>query len=328
LFDNQTASNQKGPDMARTPVPAAHLRLQHLHLAEILDGSGTVRAAAAQLGRTQPALTKMLQEMEAAVQARLFDRGRLGARPTPSGRAFIERARVILNEWAVLQDELAAIAQGAAEILRIGATPLTTIGLLPQAMRRFRESRPGVRMRIREASIHDLILALIGGEIDCAIGRFSGELHDVEGFRSLRHEPLYDETLAVVAAPGHPLARRRRASWAALAAADWALPPVELATRQMLNAAFVRAGQIPPHPLYESASFVSNIAFANQLGVLSVAPEDAVRMAVGYGLVAVVRTELGAFSAPISIVRRRQAVDGTALGDFMEALRSVTRARR
>ncbi len=314
--------------MAKTTLPAGNLRLQHLYLAELLDAHGTVRAAAEQINRTQPALTKMLQEMEASLQTRLFERGRLGTHPTASGRAFINRARVILNEWKILQDELASASHGETEILRLGATPMTTLGFLPKALARFRRSKPKTLVRIHEASIHDLILSLIDGEVDCVIGRFSGELHDVEGFRHLRHERLYDESLAIIAGPKHPLTRKRKISWVDLAKADWALPPVELNTRQMLAAAFIRAGQNPPHAVYESSSFLTNIALARQLGILSVAPVEAAKEAMSYGLITILKTSVVDISAPVSLVRRYAPQQTEALKAFTLAVRHSAQRQR
>ncbi|RZI92186.1 MAG: LysR family transcriptional regulator [Rubrivivax sp.] len=65
------------------------IRLQHLVLCRTLAATGTVRETARLLHRTQPAITKMLQELEASIGVRLFERGRLGTRATPSGLAFM-----------------------------------------------------------------------------------------------------------------------------------------------------------------------------------------------------------------------------------------------
>ncbi len=311
----------------RQPSPrASHLRLQHLFLSTALARTGTVREASAHLNRTQPALTKMLQELEASLDVTLFDRGRLGARPTACGQAFIARAQVILNEWATLQDELQRIAQGDAEILRVGVTPQTALGLLPQVLRHFRRERPTVLERVFGASIHNLILSLAGGELDCVVGRFSGELHNVDGFAQLAHEPLYDEVLAVVAGPQHDLVRKARITWRDLSAADWVLPPTELVTRQVLNSAFIRAGFNPPRPLYESSSFATSISFAAQLGVLALVPLDAARTAQRHGLVRILKTKVAAISAPISIVHRNTEPQGKALSTLLDAVRKAARS--
>ncbi len=321
--------------MAKPPSPASPLsasvagvRLPHLMLCRVLAATGTLHEAARVLHRTQPAVTKMLQELEASLGVRLFERGRLGTRPTASGRAFLHRAEVMLNEWDILREELRAIAAGEAGLLRVGATPIMLLSLLPRAFGRLLAQRPGTLVRFREGSMHDLLLLLDAGEVDCVVGRFSGELLASEPMRSLRVERLYDETLAIVAGASHPLARRRRpVGWRELAQAQWVLPPPELVTRQLLNTEFIRGGVAPPRPLMESASFSSSLALAHELGTLAVVPLDAARLAQRHGLVRVLRTPMSSFSAPVSIVQRPGSLQGEVYADFLAAVRAAAAAQ-
>lgn len=308
-------------------LAAGHLRLQHVVLCQALAEAGTVREAATRLHRTQPALTKMLQELESSLGVRLFERGRLGTQPTAAGAAFIERTAVMLNEWASALEELQAIQQGEGGLLRVGATPLTSLALMPQALERLRQDRPGLLVRFREASIHELLLALEAGELDCVVGRYSGEMPGTEAIGRLRQERLYDERLAVVAGPAHALARRQRVNWKDLAALDWVLPPPELATRQTFNASFIRQGLVPPRPAYESSSYATCISFASQLGLAALVPLEAARIAEAHGLVAVLRIELAAFSAPISILQRKNAARSKGLAAFLQAVRAAAESR-
>lgn len=304
--------------------PVSGVRLSHLQLCRALAASGTVHEAARMLHRTQPAVTKMLQELEASLGVRLFERGRLGTRPTPSGMAFLHRAEVMLNEWGILRDELQAIEAGESGMLRVGATPIMLLSLLPRAMGRFLERRPGMVVRFREGSIHDLLLALDSGEVDCVVGRFSGELLASEPMRTLRVERLYDEALAIVAGASLALARRRRQiGWQELADARWVLPPPELVTRQLLNTEFIRGGVTPPRPLMESSSFTSSLALAHELETLALVPLDAAKLAERHGLVRVLCTPMSSFSAPISIVQRPSSLQGEVYGDFLAAVRAA-----
>lgn len=309
--------------MALPAVPSSQLRLQHLLLCRALAESGTVSEAATVLHRTQPALTKMLQELESSLGVKLFERGRLGTRPTPAGKAFVERAAAMLNEWGILHEELEAIGKGESGILRVGATPLTTLTLMPQALARLRTNRPGLLVRFREATIHDLLLALDAGELDCVVGRFSGELLGTEAVGELQQERLYDQVLCIVSGTQHALARRRRVTWKDLAGEAWVLPPPELATRHAFNSSFIRAGLLPPRPAFESSSFATSIAFAHQLGVLAVVPLEAARIAEAHGIVRVLRTDLAAYSAPISIIRRRDVPQSESLSAFLDTVRAA-----
>jgi DNA-binding transcriptional LysR family regulator len=309
--------------MSSPAIPSSQLRLQHLVLCRALAESGTVSEAANLLHRTQPALTKMLQELESSLGVKLFERGRLGTHPTPAGKAFIERAVAMLNEWSILNEELDAIRKGESGILRVGATPLTTLTLMPHALARLRKEAPGLLVRFREATIHDLLLALDAGELDCVVGRFSGELLGTEAVGELQQERLYDQVLCVVCGTGHAMAKRRRVNWKDLVDEDWVLPPPELATRNAFNACFIRAGLIPPRPVFESSSFATSISFAHQLGLLAAVPLEAARIAEAHGLVRVLGIDLSAFSAPISIIRRRDAAPSKSLASFMDAVRAA-----
>jgi DNA-binding transcriptional LysR family regulator len=209
----------------------------------------------------------------------------------------------------------------------VGATPILMLSLVPQALADLFARRPATLVRFREGSIHDLLLALDRGELDCAVGRFSGELFHAERVRSLRIERLYDETLCVIAGADQPIARRRRIGWDDLAAAQWVLPPSELMTRQLLNTEFIRAGMTPPRPLLESSSFVTSISLTSRLGTLAVVPLDVARYAQAQGLVRVLRTPLPDFSAPISIVQRPSALQGEVYEEFLAAVRRAGAAQ-
>lgn len=313
----------RGLPESLSPASVAGVRLSHLLLCRTLASTGTVHGAARMLHRTQSAVTKMLQELEASIGMRLFERGRLGTYPTESGRAFLRRAEVMLNEWESLRDELRAIEAGDAGLLRVGATPTMLLSLLPRALGRFLARRPGMQVRSREGSMHDMLIALDAGEVDCVVGRFSGDLLDSEAVRTLRIERLYDETLVVVAGAGHPLARRRRVDWPDLAAARWVLPPSELATRHLLNTEFVRGGATPPLPLMESTSFSSSVSLAHELDALALVPLDVARLAQRRGQVRVLGTPMSSFSAPIAIVQRPGALQGEAYADFLAAVRAA-----
>ncbi len=63
------------------------LRLRHFELLVELAGSPTMRGAAQHLNLSQPAISKMLVEIEEAFGARLFDRSRQGVRPNAFGIA-------------------------------------------------------------------------------------------------------------------------------------------------------------------------------------------------------------------------------------------------
>lgn len=311
-----------------SPSSVGGVRLSHLLLCRALVAAGTIHGAARELHRTQSAVTKMLQELESTLGVRLFERGRLGTQPTASGRAFVRRAEVMLNEWESLRDELRAIEAGEVGLLRVGVAPAMMVSLIPRTLKRFRSIRPRMLVRFREGAILDMLAALDSGKVDCVIGRFSGDLLDSEPIRTLRIERLYDETMAVVAGIGHPLARRRRASWQDLADAQWVLPPAEFVARRLVNTEFIRGGVTPPRPLMESSAFSSCLSLAHEAGALAVVPLDLAQVAQRNGLVRVLRTPMPPLTAPVSIVQRSGSLRDDVYFDFLAALRAAAASHR
>lgn len=95
------------------------LRLRHLELLVALGDGGSMRAAATRLNLSQPALSKMLGEIEAGFEARLFERTAHGLVANAAGSAAIYRSRVILGELSRSKDEVDTMRDGAVVLAPI-----------------------------------------------------------------------------------------------------------------------------------------------------------------------------------------------------------------
>jgi DNA-binding transcriptional LysR family regulator len=96
--------------------------------------SGSVTAAGRLLGRSQPAITRLIQELESEIGFALFARS--GPRVSPTERGFllyeeVEHALVGLQQ---IRARAAEIAREENRSLRIAATPALAAGLLPLAL--------------------------------------------------------------------------------------------------------------------------------------------------------------------------------------------------
>jgi DNA-binding transcriptional LysR family regulator len=105
--------------------------MRDLQLLAMLDEVGSLSAAAAALSLTQPAVSKILVELEQIFGSRLFERGRRGVEPTPIGLAAIRRARSIVGELGLASAELKAMREGAAGLLQLGTFSITDIVPIP-----------------------------------------------------------------------------------------------------------------------------------------------------------------------------------------------------
>lgn len=231
------------------------LRLRHLELLVALADAGTMRAAASRLHLSQPALSKMLGEIESGFGARLFERSPQGLQANGLGHAAVYRARVMLGELARGQQEVDALRTGATGVLRLGTLSVTAS--VPRAIASLRRHLPAARVQILEGRVRDMVQLLLEGELDAVFGAITPELLTSDLLHLLRPEVLLPDALCVVGAADHPLARKRRLGWADLHAADWVAPPKDTLVRQALMTAFLNEGLEPPEPAIEVLSSVT-----------------------------------------------------------------------
>jgi len=231
------------------------LRLRHLELLVRLADAGTMRGAADLLSLSQPAISKMLVEIEEAFGARLFERSRQGVSANPFGIAAMHHARIILGELSRTTDELDAMRTGASAMLRLGTLSVTAA--VPAAIAGLQSRMPGACVQIRDGRVHALIQRLLDGELDCVFGAMTPEALANESFRSVRAEVIVEDRLCVLASDRNALVRRRRLRWTDLQAARWVAPPPETLVRQAFMSAFMNEGLDPPVPVIEAMSSVT-----------------------------------------------------------------------
>ena len=177
------------------------LRTRHITLLLALGEQPSLRKAAAALKIPQPAASKLLQELEGAVGAVLFERNRRGLVANPSGDIMIRQARLMLHGLHHAYQEVCSLADGDAGRLKIGCLVTAAPVLVAQAVARLKQTRPHLLVGIEVDTSDNLLPALDRGELDLIVARpwRPGQAD------TFRYERLVDEALAVAARPGHPL---------------------------------------------------------------------------------------------------------------------------
>lgn len=96
--------------------------------------TGSVTAAGRLLGRSQPAMTRLIQELEAELGFALFTRSGPRVSPTEQGFLLYDDVEQTLAGMQQIRTRAAALARGDGRPLRIAATPALAAGLLPPAL--------------------------------------------------------------------------------------------------------------------------------------------------------------------------------------------------
>ncbi|MBX2820447.1 MAG: LysR family transcriptional regulator [Rhodothermaceae bacterium] len=180
------------------------MTLVQLRYLVALDNSRHFRQAAAQLGISQPSLSNQLGNLESELGAQLFDRSTKPISPTPVGEQVIAQARVVLGEAERLEVIVKGIAGEMAGELRIGILPTLAPYIVPQAIAKFSNRYPDVKVEVHE---------LLGKQVAEYIKR---DLIDVGlvtsplASRGIVEDVLFEEPLLCYIAEGHPLFRRKK----------------------------------------------------------------------------------------------------------------------
>src|SRR3981081_265524 len=82
------------------------MQMQHILSLVALSEAGSIRSAAASLGRSPTALTKNLRQIEDELGLMLFQRTSRGVIPTKIGQLVLARTRTIATDIRRLQEEV------------------------------------------------------------------------------------------------------------------------------------------------------------------------------------------------------------------------------
>ncbi|MET0410027.1 MAG: LysR family transcriptional regulator [Polyangiaceae bacterium] len=157
---------------------------------------GSVSQAARALGLSQPAVTKQLRALEAALDGPVIERFGRGVRLTARGVVLLDHARraaLLLDDCA---SALAELDAGNSGTLVVGAGVTTSILQLPPWLGELRRRYPGIDISVRTGSSHDVERWVVAGEID--VGFMTSEVRRPQ----LVVRRLFEEEIVLVASAG------------------------------------------------------------------------------------------------------------------------------
>ncbi len=266
--------------------------------AAIVRHGGFTRASAA-LHLSQPAISRRIRLLETELGAPLFERLPGGPVLTEAGRAFLPHAEALL---ASVRDGAEAVAALRGES---GTVTLALVGTLASTaltarLKRFRDDRPAIDLRIRTALSAEVSELVRRGDANLGL-RYRAD-------PQLEAQVVYEESMLPVCAPDHPLAHARDARQ--LAGERWiGFPAVDI-VRRVLAAAGLDEAEIVPIDSLTAQKRMVEAGFG-----LALLPESALDEGDLHVLdVAELRA-----SQPVVLVRRRGAFESGAV----RALRSV-----
>lgn len=218
------------------------MELRQLQYFVAVADCGQVTRAAEQLHIAQPAISQQIRHLERELGVTLFERTSQGMVFTEAGATFAVRARRVLRELVLAEQEIKNVAGGFPKRrLKLGTIHSLDDSVVPQMLTAFHAQRPDIGVSVREDITGRLLTALERGELDVVICHM-----DTGDSRSgIVTEPLFLQELVLAVPPLHPLAGRVGVLLSELHDESFVLPPVGSGLRRVLDRTMAGASLIP-----------------------------------------------------------------------------------
>ncbi len=227
--------------------------------------SGSITAAARNLGYTPSAISQQLSTLEREAGVELLERVGRGVRPTPAGSLLSDHAETLSCQLAKAEAALTELKEGRTGKVSIRYFATAGASLVPPAVAAVRRDFPGVRLDLKLLEPHESMPEIEAGKADVAITVRPSSTPEPKGVEYLH---LLDDPYRAILPKNHRLARKRVLDLGELAEEPWVdvddLPGV---CRDILLAACGAAGFSPNH-VVESEDYQTAQGFvAAGLGV-------------------------------------------------------------
>lgn len=329
MFDTLAAGAARAVRLAGRrdgkPVADFHTRTTATQLRALvaIGRAGNFSLAARQLGISQPSIHRAGRDLEKLAGMSFFVAGRRGIELTPQAEAFARAVKLAEAELGQGRDELARLKGRDATRIGVGSMPLSRSEILPAACDALLAEAANVQIRFVDAPYGELLRELRYGDLDVLIGA----LRDPPPSEDVVQEPLFDDPLAVMAGPGHPLVGRRGLTLQDTLAFPWIAPPRDAPAGAYLfrTLGIGKMGRTPVRVVTSSMVLVRGmLARGNYLTILS--PRQAA-VEIELGLMVPLDVPLPGSARPIGLTTRAGWMPTPTQARFLELVRSAAQGR-
>lgn len=217
-----------------------HVTLRQLKVFESVARHLSFSRAAEELHLTQPAVSMQVKQLEEQAGLPLTEMIGKKVFLTEAGEEVARHARRIAQQLREAGEALDALKGVRGGRLSIGVIS-TAKYFAPRLLAEFRRRQPGVELHLGVYNRETVVRKLAENEIDLAImGQPPQEFPTVA-------EAFADHPLVIIAAPDHPLARKKQIDPALLNEETFVIREPGSGTRATMERYFADAGVVPRH---------------------------------------------------------------------------------
>ena len=280
---------------------------------------GSLRSGARRVGMSQPALSKLVRELEIELGAPLLVRHSQGVQTTPQGQVLFEHALKVARELASATDQIQQLGGQMRGELNVAAVPVAMMLLIPETLRTFSRAFPGIRLRVSEELFVEQLQKLRNGQVDLVVGGIPEGLPSGEFIA----EELMTTSMVVVARRGSRYARAKRL--ADLGQAPWVYTGAS--TQTGYASRLFEAHQLPAPPV--GAMVNSTLALLALIGsgdLLGLMPQQIVSHPLAGQDIVVVPLEEPGLPLTVGVIVRSGSVVSPAIRQFIVHLHRAAQA--
>jgi DNA-binding transcriptional LysR family regulator len=298
------------------------LRLRDLHAFFTVVRSGSMAKAAKQLGVSQPAVSKVIADLEHALGVRLLERSSQGVEPTVYGTAMLKRGMAAFDELKQGIRDIEFLADPATGEVKIACPVGIGNTLMLQFIEPFMKRYPRVALHVDAVTNPQAFPGLFDRTYDLYITLLPlPERRVPEG---LSVEVLFSDPLVVAAGKRHRWANRRKVEFAELVQESWILPRADSWNYICVMDAFRSRGLAMP-----KVAFWSNIVpLRNQLIATGRFVTALSRSNVRWHGMKVLPVDLPVHDWPVVIATLRNRTLSPVVEIFIDFLRDFTKPMR
>jgi DNA-binding transcriptional LysR family regulator len=277
--------------------------------------------AGQRIGRTQPAISSAIKQLETELGEPLFDRMGKSIRLTAGGELLLEYSKRLLGlrEEAVLAiGELRGLSRGT---LRLGANETTCLYLLPEVLSAFTQAYPRVQVDIHRAITRSITERVVEGKLDFGIVTLP-----IKNSR-LVALTIHSDEMALIVGPAHALASRRSVKMSDLEAEPFILHKIGTTTRERLVKHF-NDGGVKMRVTMELASIETIKRFVSVGMGISIVPRLCISKEVEEGSLKALAIRDARFQRKLGLIYNKDRYQSQAARAFLELLSSKQSASR
>ena len=267
---------------------------------------------------TQPTASLLLQQLEARLNVKLFERLPRGMEPTIYGEVLIRYAKGVSYDFEHATAEIAELAKGASGFVRIGSVTGAIPSVLTERLIAFKKDNPKVRLSIEVGMSDSLVPSLIRGDLDLVLGRVPDGMADhdlaIDFFE-------YPEEISIVARPGHPIISKGRIDLSDLFNLTWLLSPVGTPMRINVEAALKMSKITSGLDIVETVSLLAITTLLEASDMVSVLPHNVAAFYEKYGLLKILPVDLPMHMSNLGIITKKSRTVLPAVTEVLASLR-------